>query len=165
VSGDGGAGGTFALYSLICRYAKINLATNQAPEDRDLSTYRLELPSGTAKRAARIKEFLERNRFMKHLLLTVALVGTCCVIGDGVLTPSISGTYICRPCFSSCICSSAGLFLQTRRRFAAAVFSASKNRTCRRVLPCTVLSAVSGIKVNTPSLSQGWLLQPHACKT
>lgn len=87
------AGGTFALYSLICRYAKINLATNQAPEDRVLSTYQLDLPTQNAKRAAKIKEYLERSRFWKNLLLTVALVGTCCVIGDGVLTPSISGTH------------------------------------------------------------------------
>jgi KUP system potassium uptake protein len=104
---DNGNGGTFALYSLVCRHARINLATNQGPDDRDLSSYQLDLPSRPAKRAAKLKEFLERSRFMRHLLLTVALIGTCCVIGDGVLTPSIS-----------------------------------------------VLSAVSGIKVNTPSLSQ-----------
>ncbi|XP_010551188.2 PREDICTED: potassium transporter 5-like [Tarenaya hassleriana] len=87
---DNGEGGTFALYSLICRYAKIGLIPNQEPEDKDLSNYRLEPPTTQLKRAHKIKEKLENSRFSQILLFLLAIMGTSMVIGDGVLTPSIS---------------------------------------------------------------------------
>ncbi|KAL6217264.1 hypothetical protein ACLB2K_010481 [Fragaria x ananassa] len=42
---DNGDGGTFALYSLLCRYAKVSLTPSQQAEDRDVSNFQLELPS------------------------------------------------------------------------------------------------------------------------
>lgn len=85
------AGGTFALYSLICRYAKVSLVPNQQPEDRELSNYRLETPSSQLKRAYKIREKLENSKTAQALLFLVTIMGTSMVIGDGVLTPSISG--------------------------------------------------------------------------
>eukprot|EP01018_Ginkgo_biloba_P006315 Gb_07512 [translate_table: standard] len=87
---DNGDGGTFALYSLICRHAKVSLVPNQQAEDRELSSYKLELPSKQVKRALKIKDAIEQSSFAKTSLLVVALLGTCMVIGDGVLTPCIS---------------------------------------------------------------------------
>lgn len=87
---DNGDGGTFALYSLICRYAKVSLIPNYQPEDRELSNYKLETPSNQLRRAQMIKEKLEKSKFAKLLLFTVTIMGTSMVIGDGVLTPSIS---------------------------------------------------------------------------
>lgn len=87
-------GGTFALYSLICRYAKTGLIPNQEPEDRDLSNYTLELSSTQHRRAHKIKEKLENFKFAKITLFLVTIMGTSMVIGDGILTPSISGTYV-----------------------------------------------------------------------
>ncbi|TYJ38420.1 hypothetical protein E1A91_A05G441700v1 [Gossypium mustelinum] len=70
-----GALGTFELYSLLCRHVRVSLVPNQQPEDRDMSNYKLEIPSSQLKRAHYIRGKLER---------------TSMVIGDGILTPSIS---------------------------------------------------------------------------
>ncbi|KAG5580123.1 hypothetical protein H5410_050750, partial [Solanum commersonii] len=39
---DNREGGTFALYSLICRHAKVSLLPNRQVADEALSTYKLE---------------------------------------------------------------------------------------------------------------------------
>ncbi|KAM1300306.1 hypothetical protein EV2_011952 [Malus domestica] len=87
---DNGEGGTFALYSLICRYANVNLLPNRQPADEYISSYRLKLPTPELKRALRIKDSLERRPFLKTILLLFVLMGTSMVIGDGILTPAIS---------------------------------------------------------------------------
>ncbi|KAJ6972990.1 potassium transporter 5-like isoform X2 [Populus alba x Populus x berolinensis] len=87
---DNGDGGTFALYSLICRYAKVGLIPSQQVEDRDVSNFRLELPSNRLRRASKLKSKLEKSKFAKLFLLFATMLGTSMVIGDGVLTPCIS---------------------------------------------------------------------------
>ncbi|XP_039036665.1 potassium transporter 5-like [Hibiscus syriacus] len=87
---DNGEGGTFALYSLICRYARVGLIPSQQAEDRDVSNFQLELPSKRLQRASRLKSKLEKNQFAKFFLLIITMLGTSMVIGDGVLTPCIS---------------------------------------------------------------------------
>ncbi|URE19798.1 potassium transporter [Musa troglodytarum] len=87
---DNGEGGTFALYSLICRYAKVSLLPNQQRADEDISSFRLKLPTPELERALYIKELLEKNSFSKRLLLLLVLMGTSMIIGDGILTPSMS---------------------------------------------------------------------------
>ncbi|KAL6010220.1 Potassium transporter 5 [Asimina triloba] len=85
---DNGDGGTFAMYSLICRHSMVSAIPNQQPADHmNLSAYTLQLPNKHSKRAQRIKEAMERSSFAKACLLCVALFGTCIVIGDGILTP------------------------------------------------------------------------------
>lgn len=85
------AGGTFALYSLICRYAKVNKLPNQQPADEQISSFRLKLPTPELERALSIKEALETKGYMKTLLLLLVLMGTSMIIGDGILTPAMSG--------------------------------------------------------------------------
>ncbi|CAK7348266.1 unnamed protein product [Dovyalis caffra] len=87
---DNGDGGTFALYSLICRYAKVGLLPSQQVEDCDVSNFQLELPSKRLRRASRLKSKLENSKFAKLFLLFSTMLGTSMVIGDGVLTPCIS---------------------------------------------------------------------------
>lgn len=87
---DNGNGGAFALYSLICRHIKMSLAPNQQPEDMELSNYKLEIPSSQQKRAHKLKQMLENSHFARIILLLLAIMGTAMVIGDGILTPSIS---------------------------------------------------------------------------
>ncbi|XP_054794168.1 potassium transporter 5-like [Prosopis cineraria] len=87
---DNGNGGAFALYSLICRHVKVSLIPNQQPEDREISNYRLEEPSSRFKRAEKIKNKIENSKSVRILLVLVTIMGTSMVIGDGVLTPSIS---------------------------------------------------------------------------
>ncbi|XP_062143728.1 potassium transporter 5-like [Alnus glutinosa] len=87
---DNGEGGTFSLYSLICRYAKVGLIPNQQAEDREVSNFQLELPSSREWMASRVKSKLESSQFAKFFLLLATMLGTAMVIGDGVLTPCIS---------------------------------------------------------------------------
>jgi KUP system potassium uptake protein len=84
------AGGTFALYSLICRHAKVGLLPNRQVADEALSTYKLEQPP-EKKNSSGLKLFLEKHKALHTALLLLVLLGTCMVIGDGLLTPAISG--------------------------------------------------------------------------
>jgi len=81
------------LYSLICRYAKVGLIPNQQAEDREVSNFQLELPSSREWMASRVKSKLESSQFAKFFLLLATMLGTAMVIGDGVLTPCISGVF------------------------------------------------------------------------
>ncbi|KAJ7521178.1 hypothetical protein O6H91_19G041600 [Diphasiastrum complanatum] len=87
---DRGEGGTFALYSLICRYANVSLLTKHNPEDRELSGFKLEEDEAKYKKPSRVRRLLESSSTAQTLLVIFTLLGTCMVIGDGVLTPSIS---------------------------------------------------------------------------
>ncbi|VAI05864.1 unnamed protein product [Triticum turgidum subsp. durum] len=87
---DNGEGGTFALYSLICRHANVSLLPNRQIADEELSTYKLERNPETMDKT-RVKVWLEKHKNLHTALLIMVLIGTCMVIGDGVLTPAISG--------------------------------------------------------------------------
>ncbi|EXC24799.1 Potassium transporter 11 [Morus notabilis] len=82
-------GGTFAIYSLLCRHAKLRTIPNQDRTDEELTTYSRSIFSEKSF-AARTKRWLERHAFMKNTMLILVLVGSCMVIGDGILTPAIS---------------------------------------------------------------------------
>ena len=84
------AGGTLAIYSLLCRHAKVKLIPNQQRSDEDLTTYsRTLVAEGSF--AAKTKKWLESKESRKRALLFVVLLGTCMIIDDGILTPAISG--------------------------------------------------------------------------
>ncbi|XP_057862193.2 putative potassium transporter 12 isoform X4 [Cryptomeria japonica] len=86
---DNGEGGTFALYSLLCRHAKVNTIPNQHRKDKELTTYsQCEIEGKSV--AARTKHWLEEKSYRQNALLILVLLGTCMVIGDGILTPAIS---------------------------------------------------------------------------
>jgi KUP system potassium uptake protein len=86
---DNGEGGTFALYSLLCRHAKLSLLPNQQAADEELSTY---YGTGMARGSisSPLKRFLEKHKKARTCLLLIVLFGACMVIGDGILTPAIS---------------------------------------------------------------------------
>ncbi|KAI7738763.1 hypothetical protein M8C21_031701 [Ambrosia artemisiifolia] len=86
---DNGQGGTFALYSLLCRHAKVNTIPNQHRTDEQLTTYSRNTIYKQSF-AAKTKRWLEAHAYKKNALLLLVLVGTCMVIGDGILTPAIS---------------------------------------------------------------------------
>lgn len=87
---DNGEGGTFALYSLICRYAKVSVLPNRQQADEYISSFKLRLPTPELERALSIKEALEKKSTLKTLLLLLVLMGTSMIIGDGILTPAMS---------------------------------------------------------------------------
>ncbi|KAL5226879.1 hypothetical protein ABZP36_015144 [Zizania latifolia] len=87
---DNGEGGPFALYSLLCRHAKLSLLPNQQAADEELSTY---YRNGFAPRHGSLpwlRRFLEKEKKAKTMLLLIVLCGASMVIGDGILTPAIS---------------------------------------------------------------------------
>ncbi|XP_047310267.1 potassium transporter 8-like [Impatiens glandulifera] len=91
---DNGEGGTFALYSLLCRHARVSTLPNCQVADEELSEYKnddggVETMKGR-RGSDRIRTTLEKNKFLQRVLLILALIGACMVIGDGVLTPAIS---------------------------------------------------------------------------
>ncbi|CAO2168382.1 unnamed protein product [Urochloa humidicola] len=86
---DNGQGGTFALYSLLCRHAKVSTIPNQHKTDEELTTYSRQTYEENSL-AAKVKRWLEGRSYKKNCLLILVLIGTCTAIGDGILTPAIS---------------------------------------------------------------------------
>ncbi|GMI86914.1 potassium uptake 8 [Hibiscus trionum] len=89
---DNGEGGTFALYSLLCRHARVCSLPNCQLADQELSEYKKDgmTSNNRSPLGSSLKSTLEKHKILHRLLLVLALIGTCMVIGDGVLTPAIS---------------------------------------------------------------------------
>ncbi|CAI9758610.1 unnamed protein product [Fraxinus pennsylvanica] len=90
---DNGEGGTFALYSLLCRHARVSTLPNGQVADEDLYEYKRDGISSANQGLGlglSLRSTLEKHRLLQKMLLALALIGTCMVIGDGVLTPAIS---------------------------------------------------------------------------
>ena len=85
-------GGTFALYSLLFRHAKFSLLPNQQAADEELSAYKYG-PSAPVTINSPLKRFLDKHKKLRIALLVFVLIGAGMVIGDGVLTPAISGAW------------------------------------------------------------------------
>lgn len=85
---DKGEGGTFALYSLLCRQGKMGLLINY---DHSIDDNTLPSSHHSNSSSFLIKEFFAKHRNSRVVLLLVVLLGTSMVISDGVLTPSMSG--------------------------------------------------------------------------
>ncbi|CAO2826044.1 unnamed protein product [Amaranthus hypochondriacus] len=87
---DEGEGGTFALYSLLCRSSKMGLFN----PSRMGYAHRPLFENGSCKKETKcslaIKEFFEKHYYSRLVLLLVVLLGTSLVIGDGILTPTMS---------------------------------------------------------------------------
>lgn len=88
---DDGEGGTFALYSLISRYARVALIPNQQAEDELVSSSsRHRKPSAPFRRAQWMKNLLEASKPAKLTLFFLTIFATALAISDSILTPSIS---------------------------------------------------------------------------
>ncbi|XWS37546.1 hypothetical protein CRYUN_Cryun19dG0052700 [Craigia yunnanensis] len=83
-----GEGGTFALYSLLCRHAKVGLLPNDK-SGNDVMHYEAESPFRT-KGESRARRAIAKYKSSHYLMLFLALLGSCMIIGDAVLTPAIS---------------------------------------------------------------------------
>ncbi|DBA81139.1 TPA: Potassium transporter, variant 3 [Trebouxia sp. C0005] len=108
---DHGEGGTFALYSLLCRFIGINPGLKGKPTADDLSLLRYSTSRGQYARqgiaagpapkktllrrmgtgdtiAPALRKLFRSSRVAQTLLLLLVLMMTAMVIGDGVLTPA-----------------------------------------------------------------------------
>ncbi|CAL9211453.1 unnamed protein product [Musa hybrid cultivar] len=85
---DHGEGGTFALYSLLCRHTNIGILPSKKADSVTNAAH--ANPSlGTEKRS-RLGIFIERSMTARRIVLFIAILGMCMLIGDGILTPAIS---------------------------------------------------------------------------
>ncbi|KAJ0039258.1 hypothetical protein Pint_22523 [Pistacia integerrima] len=85
---DQGEGGTFALYSLLCRNMNIGfLSPKNVSSNSGIS--RSVLHEGTETKT-RLGKFFEKSIVARRVLLFIAMLGMCMLIGDGILTPAIS---------------------------------------------------------------------------
>lgn len=78
---DHGEGGTFALYSLLCRHFNIGILPSKQTV---LNSHR------TTETDIWLAKLFEKSLVARRLLLFIAMLGTCMLIGDGILTPAIS---------------------------------------------------------------------------
>lgn len=84
-------GGTFALYSLLCRHLKAGLLSTSHGANHRLSSCNTGTPTKETRTSLVIKELIEKHQSSRVVLLLVVLLGTSMVIGDGILTPTMSG--------------------------------------------------------------------------
>lgn len=75
------------MYSLLCRHAKVGLLPNEKSTEELVH----QETESEAKAKSRARRAIEKHKSSHYLMLLSALFGACTMIGDGVLTPSISG--------------------------------------------------------------------------
>lgn len=84
------AGGIFALYSLLCRHAKVGLLPNESSDDNEVLNHAMVSPC-KSKVESRARRAIEKHRSTHYLMLFIAMLGSCMMIGDGILIPALSG--------------------------------------------------------------------------
>lgn len=96
---DNGEGGTFALYSLVCRAAGFTPFGKSQPEELQLGGLVGALPAWLKRGrwysvinsgGEPLRRLYARSRTAQVSLLLTVMMATAMVVGDGVLTPSIS---------------------------------------------------------------------------
>ncbi|KAG6773714.1 hypothetical protein POTOM_021030 [Populus tomentosa] len=87
---DNGEGGTFTLYSLLCRHTRIGLLKSSHLEYEFVTSCDSNGSTKETRTSLVIKEFFNKHRCSSVVLLLVVLLGTSMVIGDGILTPAMS---------------------------------------------------------------------------
>lgn len=80
---DQGEGGTFALYSLLSRKMDIGFFSAKNLDSNSI------FHEGTENKS-RLAKFFEKSILARRILLFIAMLGMCMLIGDGILTPAIS---------------------------------------------------------------------------
>ncbi|KAL9457072.1 hypothetical protein AB3S75_006165 [Citrus x aurantiifolia] len=80
---DQGEGGTFALYSLLSRKMDIGFFSAKNLDSNSI------FHEG-AENKSRLGKFFEKSILARRILLFIAMLGMCMLIGDGILTPAIS---------------------------------------------------------------------------
>jgi KUP system potassium uptake protein len=76
------------MYSLLCRRADIGVIPSKTVHSEDELLLR---QSAIARRRSKLGKFFERSITARRVLLFLAILGMCMLIGDGILTPAISG--------------------------------------------------------------------------
>ncbi|KAL1803503.1 hypothetical protein ACET3Z_032150 [Daucus carota] len=85
---DQGEGGTFALYTLLCRYMDIGSLSSKRVHSNSALFHASQYEG--SKEQSRLGKFFEKSVVARRLLFFIAMLGMCMLIGDGILTPAIS---------------------------------------------------------------------------
>ncbi|XP_077236228.1 putative potassium transporter 17 [Tasmannia lanceolata] len=85
---DHGEGGTFALYSLLCRHANVGILPSKRKNTNSDISHGSHYTS--TEMHNKLGKFFEQSVVARRLLLFVAILGMSMLIGDGILTPAIS---------------------------------------------------------------------------
>ncbi|CAG8564709.1 23805_t:CDS:10, partial [Gigaspora rosea] len=83
---DNGEGGTFALYSLLCRHSGLSVRGNENSDDLTIANY----DTMSIISSKEHPNFIKRSKTVQFVLLIVVLLGSSLVLSDGLLTPAIS---------------------------------------------------------------------------
>ncbi|KAL3818516.1 hypothetical protein ACJIZ3_004421 [Penstemon smallii] len=86
---DDGEGGPFALYSLLCRHARVGLIPCNKSSVKNVNHEEDTTPS-KVNLETKARQALEKHKSTHYLLLFLALLGACMMISDAILTPAIS---------------------------------------------------------------------------
>ncbi|XP_071703012.1 probable potassium transporter 17 [Rutidosis leptorrhynchoides] len=86
---DQGEGGTFALYSLLCRHMNIGAITSKSVNSPS-NTLHNNVHHQRLKKQSKLGAFIEKSLIARRVLFFIAILGMCMLIGDGILTPAIS---------------------------------------------------------------------------
>nr|XP_043614886.1 probable potassium transporter 17 isoform X3 [Erigeron canadensis] len=86
---DQGEGGTYALYSLLCRHMNIGAITSTGVSSPSRRSHDNSLHQ-SFKKSSRLGMFIERSLIASRILFFIAILGMCMLIGDGILTHAIS---------------------------------------------------------------------------
>ncbi|GAB2220989.1 hypothetical protein Droror1_Dr00012150, partial [Drosera rotundifolia] len=81
-------GGTFVLYSLLCR--KMNIGIRSSKHTGMSSRHPQSTLSEGTETPTRLGKFLEKSIFARQVLVFVAMLGMGMLIDDSILTPAIS---------------------------------------------------------------------------
>ncbi|CAI8620063.1 unnamed protein product [Vicia faba] len=87
---DNQEGGTFALYSLLCRNAKVGLLPCDRTANQVMLLEDTTTPPSKINFDSRARRAIEKHKFCHYLILFLALFGSCMTIGAAVLTPALS---------------------------------------------------------------------------
>ncbi|KAA8533654.1 hypothetical protein F0562_030912 [Nyssa sinensis] len=85
---DHGEGGTFALYSYLCRHINIQSKLVSIQNTRLESEENMTFYTRGSALQSKTKNFIEKSSKAQIVITFVVLLGTCMVIGDGALTPA-----------------------------------------------------------------------------
>lgn len=84
---DEGEGGTFALFSLLSRYANI---VRRDPREEQMVRMERHVTGELGKPAQKTRNLMERSRILQWMLKITGVLGVALVMSDGVLTPAQS---------------------------------------------------------------------------
>ncbi|WVZ65151.1 hypothetical protein U9M48_014561 [Paspalum notatum var. saurae] len=87
---DHGEGGTFAMYSLLCRHADIGILPSKKVYSEEEPLLHNQPANARTRRPSWLGKFFERSITARRALLFMSILGMCMLIGDGILTPAIS---------------------------------------------------------------------------